>query len=101
MLSRVVDEVPHSIADEKGLVEGSEIMPLYEYYCRACERTFEKLRPMRVAEQAAVCPAGHEGAARTLSLFATAGKAGDGAAAMAAGGGCCGGGCACGANRAN
>ncbi len=31
-------------------------MPLYEYYCEACDRVFEALRPFRHSDQATVCP---------------------------------------------
>ena len=73
-------------------------MPIYEYYCRPCASTFEKLRPMREADQAAACPAGHPNAARTITAFATVGRAVGSAEMPAGGGGCCGGGgCACGA----
>jgi putative FmdB family regulatory protein len=74
-------------------------MPVYEYYCRSCDSTFEKLRPISTADQAADCPAGHPGAARTITVFATFSKGGS-EAPMPAGGGCCGGGgCACAAGR--
>ena len=76
-------------------------MPLYEYYCRSCETKFEKLRPMTAAEQPAECPAGHPGAARTISVFATFAKSADGAP-MPMGGGCaCGGACSCGGPSRN
>lgn len=73
-------------------------MPLYEYYCSSCATTFEKLRPLRAAEETAVCPAGHAGATRTVSLFATFTRGADGSTEMSSpGGGCaCGGACACG-----
>ncbi|MPZ15773.1 MAG: zinc ribbon domain-containing protein [Chloroflexi bacterium] len=45
-------------------------MPIYEYYCRACNTKFERLQPMNAANEAIVCPAGHEGAVRALSLIA-------------------------------
>jgi putative FmdB family regulatory protein len=74
-------------------------MPVYEYYCRSCDTTFDKLRPIRAADEMAECPAGHPGAARTITVFATLSKGGA-AEAMPAGGGCCGGsGCACAAGR--
>lgn len=73
-------------------------MPVYEYYCRNCEMTFEKLRPVSASDQTAACPAGHGGAARTISVFATL-SAGGREQPAAGGGGCCGGGCACGAAR--
>jgi len=31
-------------------------MPLYEYYCEACDHVFEALRPVRQSEQPAACP---------------------------------------------
>jgi putative FmdB family regulatory protein len=75
-------------------------MPVYEYYCRTCETTFDKLRPMGQSEQPADCPHGHTGATRTITVFATLGKAGDEPVTFAGGGGCCGGGgCACSAGR--
>jgi putative FmdB family regulatory protein len=74
-------------------------MPVYEYYCRRCDTTFDKLRPLSAAEQPSECPAGHPGAARTITVFATFQKSG-GSEPMPAGGGCCGGGaCACAAGR--
>jgi putative FmdB family regulatory protein len=73
-------------------------MPVYEYYCRRCATTFEKLRPMRAAEETATCPAGHPGAARTLSLFATLTRGANSEMEMlGSGSGCaCGGACSCG-----
>jgi len=74
-------------------------MPLYEYFCRACGSKFELLRPMSRSDEAAPCPKGHTGAARTLSVFATVGRdASGGFTEMpTSGGGCaCGGACACG-----
>ncbi len=32
-------------------------MPLYEYYCRKCDKVFETLRSLRQSEQPAPCPA--------------------------------------------
>ncbi len=72
-------------------------MPVYEYYCRSCATKFEKLQPMRAAEEPAVCPEGHGGASRTLSTFATLTRGANGATEPVGGGcGCGGGGCACG-----
>lgn len=73
-------------------------MPVYEYYCRTCHATFEKLRPIRDAEAAAACPAGHDGAQRTISMFAMLSRReSESEGAGAFGGGCaCGGACACG-----
>jgi putative FmdB family regulatory protein len=76
-------------------------MPVYEYYCRQCAAKFEKLQRMNAAAEAAVCPSGHPGAARTLSLFATFTR-GEGGEMQSFGGGCaCGGACACGGYSAN
>ena len=47
-------------------------MPLYEYRCKACGRTFEKLRRMSEADQGVECPeCRSEEAQRVLSTFAT------------------------------
>ncbi|MBX3012889.1 MAG: zinc ribbon domain-containing protein [Caldilineaceae bacterium] len=76
-------------------------MPLYEYFCPTCNRTFEQLRPAPKADEAATCPACQQAAAqRVLSLFASSVKGNDGAmpamsSAMPMGGGCCGGSCGC------
>jgi len=73
-------------------------MPVYEYYCARCASRFELLRSMQRADEPARCPAGHRGAARTLSLFATVSKGAGGAPEPMSGGGCAcgGGGCGCG-----
>ena len=31
-------------------------MPLYEYYCEACDRVFEALRSVSASEQPSACP---------------------------------------------
>jgi putative FmdB family regulatory protein len=72
-------------------------MPVYEYYCRTCQSKFELLRPMKQATSTASCPSGHDGAARTVSVFAAIGHDEFGEGLPMAGGGCaCGGACACG-----
>jgi putative FmdB family regulatory protein len=73
-------------------------MPVYEYYCRTCQDKFERLRPMTKAEITTICPSGHEGATRTVSLFSAIGRSESGESfSLAGGGGCaCGGACACG-----
>ena len=63
-------------------------MPLYEYYCRRCEAKFELLRPMSRSEEPATCPSGHEGAERTLSVFASFSKGADGLSAPVGGSPC-------------
>ncbi len=73
-------------------------MPLYEYHCRSCKSTFELLRPMSDALSTAVCPSGHQGAGRIVSLVARV-RAGDGEETLRSGGGGCacgGGACGCG-----
>jgi len=70
-------------------------MPVYEYYCRTCESKFEKLQPISKSAEAAVCPEGHDGALRTLSLIA--GVVNGEGQMMSGGGACpCGGNCNCG-----
>ncbi len=72
-------------------------MPVYEYYCRTCQDKFELLRPMKQAALSANCPSGHQGATRTISVFAAIGRDEFGESASLGGGGCaCGGACACG-----
>ncbi|MGC1190709.1 MAG: zinc ribbon domain-containing protein [Candidatus Binatus sp.] len=82
-------------------------MPIYEYRCAKCDRSFEAfVRPGDAAE----CPHCHGSKlTREMSTFAARGSSGDGAAAAVAsamansgtssgfsgGGGCCGGGCGC------
>ncbi|MGB0059468.1 FmdB family zinc ribbon protein [Candidatus Binatus sp.] len=81
-------------------------MPIYEYRCAKCDRSFEAfVRPGDAAE----CPHCHGSKlTREMSTFAARGSSGDGAAAVASamansgtssgfsgGGGCCGGGCGC------
>jgi len=75
-------------------------MPLYEYYCVACDDKFEQKRSMSEATLTATCPQGHKGARKVLSTFAMVGTAtavAEGCANPAALEGmsaCCGGGCA-------
>lgn len=50
-------------------------MPVYEYFCKSCEDTFEELRPMGQMTAVATCPEGHDGAQKVLSMFASVSKA--------------------------
>ena len=51
-----------------------EGMPLYEYRCKACGRTFEQLRRMSEADRGVECPeCRSEEVQRMLSTFATGG----------------------------
>ena len=84
-------------------------MPIYEYRCINCDRSFEAF--VRPGDGGANCPDCHGSKlTREMSTFAARGSNGDGAAAVAAamansgassgggftgGGGCCGGGCGC------
>jgi len=80
-------------------------MPIYEYRCSNCERSFEAL--VRASDALARCP--HcDGSAVTREMSTFAARAGNGDSVAAAaqaiagsgtreggGGGCCGGGCGC------
>ena len=55
-------------------------MPLYEYYCPACEEKFELLRPMSRSKEPAKCSRGHP-AGRVLSAFSSFTKGADGSTA--------------------
>lgn len=49
-------------------------MPLYDYQCRNCGKTFEQLRRMEDADAKTRCPECHsEDVERRLSTFATSG----------------------------
>lgn len=74
-----------------------QAMPRYEYRCRTCDTVFEARRSMADSDAPAACPAGHPGAVRLLSVFASVGG-GSSAAAPApspGGGGGCGSACGC------
>lgn len=81
-------------------------MPIYEYRCADCDRSFEAF--VRSAADDADCPHCHGSKlTREMSTFAARGSSnGDAAGAVAqamasngggrmTGGGCCGGGCGC------
>jgi putative FmdB family regulatory protein len=73
-------------------------MPLYEYFCSSCQKTFETLRPAREADEPVTCPScEHASPQRILSLFANSVKTNGEASSLpvTAGGGCCGGMCGC------
>lgn len=46
-------------------------MPLFEYHCNQCNKTFEKLRKQQVTE--IKCPACGGQARKTVSVFAPSG----------------------------
>jgi putative FmdB family regulatory protein len=83
-------------------------MPIYEYRCANCDRSFEAF--VRTGDGGPQCPHCHGSKlTREMSTFAARGSNGDSAAAVASalansgtsgsrsmtGGGCCGGGCGC------
>ena len=75
-------------------------MPIYEFECKGCGRTFEHLsRGMQPDAEKAACPNCHSrNTVRKLSVFAVAQGASTGSAAEsceAPGGSCCCGGGAC------
>ena len=72
-------------------------MPMYEYRCPKCHATFELLQPMARATEPAVCPDGHRGAERIVSLVAARPRSDPAGQPLPAGGGCAcgGGGCGC------
>jgi len=49
-------------------------MPIYDYRCRECGKTFEKIRSLRDADRDLECPECHSAKVeRQLSSFATGG----------------------------
>ena len=76
-------------------------MPMYEYYCRPCNETFIKRRPMSEAAEPFECDCGHTAQkVLTAAVVTVAGQysEAEAAEAMPTGGGCaCGrGSCGCG-----
>ena len=66
-------------------------MPLYEYYCKSCNRRFELLRPVSRMDDPAACPQGHGDANRVLSTFAVFTEGDSGVSeSLASSGGCAG-----------
>jgi putative FmdB family regulatory protein len=78
---------------------------MYEYGCKTCHGSFDRLRRMDQRDDDLACPhCGDARVQRKLSVFAAFSKSADSSQAAAtpvAGGGCCGGagGCACGSNN--
>lgn len=69
-------------------------MPIYEFHCEECDRSFELLVSL-TAPSPPQCPHCQGGRlARELSVFASGSTGGESRPAGA--GGCCGGGCGCG-----
>ena len=65
-------------------------MPIYEYRCKQCDETFDKLRSFSQADAPVRCPhCEREGAERVISTFASFSKARDGSSASIGGNGGC------------
>jgi len=73
-------------------------MPIYEYHCEDCDRSFEAF--VRPSDTNTCCPdCQGQNLVREMSVFAaarTSDTAGPGGSTMGRGGGCCGGSCGCG-----
>jgi putative FmdB family regulatory protein len=76
-------------------------MPIYEYFCTACDHRFEQLQSMNVTHNIGPeCPICEHPAYRAVSIFASfsSGQSGGSETAQRVTGnegGCCGGGCGC------
>jgi putative FmdB family regulatory protein len=70
-------------------------MATYEYRCPTCETRFELRRPMSDSSAPAVCPEGHDGAVRLLSVFASVTGGESSPAGMSMPSAPCGPSCAC------
>ncbi len=75
-------------------------MPVYEYFCRTCNTRYDKLRPMRDADEPVNCPTCNEqNSVRTLSVFITVSNNAESSVTSdhshAHGGCACGGACGC------
>lgn len=76
-------------------------MPVYEFACKRCDTTFERLLSFQVASGSVDCPScGRAETRRLVSTFAALSKSGSGETSSIAGAGGCacstGGGCGCG-----
>ena len=60
-------------------------MPLYEYYCQTCSRTFDLLRPISRMDDEALCPQCNGSSQRKLSVFASFSTNADGETSAVAG----------------
>ncbi len=73
-------------------------MPLYEYTCLECHRSFDVFKKFSEADEPAPCPrCGSEETVRHLPVFVVHSSGGAASTEVASGGGCaCGaGGCGC------
>ncbi len=60
-------------------------MPVYEYYCRDCQKRFEALRPMSQIDAPIECPRCHTAnAQRAISVFAAISRDSGGGSRMVA-----------------
>ena len=74
-------------------------MPLYEYWCPECKKTFEKLQPMGSKESDVKCARCGVSMKKLLSVFAAVGRGSDGEAHFMGGRCACGGNCGCGGHH--
>lgn len=72
-------------------------MPIYEYFCKSCDTSFERRRPASEYAEPAMCAVGHQSARRVVALFAMASNSRSLPSLPAGAGGCScgGGGCGC------
>jgi putative FmdB family regulatory protein len=66
-------------------------MPVYEYNCTDCDKTFDRLRPMSKADAPAACTyCGSDATSRAISLFSAISKSngGESRAISGTGSGC-------------
>ncbi len=77
---------------------GEKIMPLYEYKCEKCDKSFEILQKSN--NEKAVCPnCGGTSLEKLFSVFASGStSSGNGGIPSPSPGGCAPGGCGCGSN---
>jgi len=66
-------------------------MPIYEYHCAHCDMDFERLRPLRAANEATACPNCQAESLRKISRFASFSRSSSGALSAVGGGSSCGG----------
>ena len=65
-------------------------MPIYEYYCPACQQRFELLRPLSACGETAECPGCRQPAPRAISVFSSMTRDAAGVTAPVGGSSSCG-----------
>jgi putative FmdB family regulatory protein len=78
-------------------------MPIYEYRCEDCDRSFEVLTSFGERDRGQICPSCESRKTRVLvSSFASIGGSSEFSSTLPmapSGGGCCGGSCGCGSQN--